>query len=699
MRRTTPLACLAPTLPCIATVLTLMCMSSSARADEGMWTYNALPLRQLEAKWHFKPPAGWADHLMRASLRIAQGCSASFVSPHGLIMTNQHCARACALGLSTAGSDLVGNGFIAATEEKERRCPDLEIDQLVSIMPETETMRAATKGLDGAVFEAAERRAQEKLEAACSKTEAMRCDLVSLFHGGKYDLYIYKKYTDIRLAFIAEDRAANFGDPNSADWPYHDFDVSFLRVYEQGRPADSWANYLQSSKQMLKPGDLVFTGGNPANTERLDTVAELEAQRDVVLPSAVEDTAELYGMAAEAARHDAEMARQFQDILIQSENQVGRLRKQHDALSTGDILENKRREEADLRAKVAAVPALQAKFGDAWAETANAASHEREIAGTYLSIVVVGEELPFARLWSAAMAIALHAEESAKPDSQRLPEMQDAAWPQTRDAVLSPAPMDHGVEERMLLWTLSRLKAQTSTSHPLYRTLIGDEGESAIAARLVAGTKLFDAAERRRLVEGGAAAVTASTDPLLVYIRDKFLPAMLPVRKDWDDNIDGVYRRNAALIDQARLATGGNDVAPDATSTPRLAFGAVKGYRWYGADMPVWTTIGEAFGLDRPSDPFQLPKTWRVAKTKLPMNMKLDFVADVDAVGGNSGSPVVDRTGNLVGLCFAINDAGEHNTFANDPQASRTINVSWVAITTMLRDVYGAQSLVDEMTR
>ena len=243
------------------------------------------------------------------------------------------------------------------------------------------------------------------------------------------------------------------------------------------------------------------------------------------------------------------------------------------------------------------------------------------------------------------------------------------------------------------------MEAQTGTSHPLYRVLIGHEGEDSIAARLTAGTKLFDVAERRRLLEGGAAAVRASTDPLLAYLRDKWVPAMLPVRRDWDDNIDAVYKRNAALIDQARLATGGVAVAPDATFSPRLAFGAVAGYRWYGGDMPAFTTLGDAFALDSPSDPFRLPDTWRAAKDRLSMTTALDFVSDVDAVGGNSGSPVVDRDGKIVGLCFAINDAGEHNTFANDPSASRAISVSWTTIETMLRDVYGAKSLVQEMIR
>lgn len=635
---------------------------------------------------------------MHASLRIAQGCSASFVSAHGLVMSNQHCARDCAQGLSTPQNDLVANGFYAATWKEERRCPDVEVDQLLSITPETHTVLTATQGLEGAAFTAAERRVTETIEAGCSKTSELHCEVVSLFHGGRYDLYTYRRYTDVRLAFTVEDKAANFGDPNRADWPYYDLDLSFLRVYDGGRPVDSAAAFLRPAVQAAKVGDLVFVGGSPGETERLATVAQLEALRDVELPSAVQDLAELHGLAAEASRHDPEAARQFKDTLILSELEEDRVRKQHDALSSGPILDAKRREEDALRAKVAAAPLLQARFGLAWDDAARAAARQREIAAIHTPLVIVGMQLPFARLWSDAMALAVHAEESAKPDAKRLPEMQDAAWPQTQAAILSPAPLNKVVEERLTAWTLSRLEAQTGTSHPLYRRLIGDDGEDAMAARLIAGTKLFDLEERRRLVEGGPAVVRASTDPLLVYVRDRWAPAALAVRKDWDDNIDGVYKRSAILIDQARLATGGGGVAPDATFSPRLAFGGVRGYRWYGADMPARTTLGEAFALDRPTGVNQLPDSWRAAKGRLNMDVPLDFVADIDAAGGDSGSPVVNRSGEVVGLFFAVNDAAEHNTFANDPRTARGICASWAVIEAMLRNVYGAARLADEIT-
>ncbi len=685
-------------MACYSFCLIIGIFLPTAQADEGMWTYDALPLKQLQTKWQFTPPPGWTDHAMRSSLRIAQGCSASFVSPHGLVISNQHCARSCAQDLAKPGMDFIADGFLAAAQTDERRCPNMEMDQLLSITPKTGEMHAATNGLDGPAFEAAERQAQEQIEGACNKDVTLRCDLVSLFHGGRYDLYAYKRYGDVRLVFASEENVANFGDPNTADWPYHVFDVSFLRVYEKGRPVDSSGNFLRHERQASKPGDLLFVSGNPGDTERLQTVAQLEASRDVMLPSGMRELAELHGMAFEAARHDPEMARQFQDIIVNSENYGGRLAKEHDALSVGPIMDDKRRDEAALRAKVAADSHAQEKFGPAWQETARAAFHEREVAATYTPMVIVGEQVPLARLWSAAMGMTLHAEESSKPDAQRLPEMQDSAWLQTRTAILSPMPMNSGVEERMIAWILSALK-EAGTSHPLYRALIGNEGQDAMAARLVGGTKLFDLAERRRLLDGGAAAVRASNDPLIVYLRDKWVPAMLPIRKDWDDNIDGVYKRNAGLIDQARLAEGGGEVAPDATFSPRLAFGAVKGYRWFDTDMPAQTTFGEAFALDSGREPFRLPAKWRAAKSRIPPDMPLDFVADVDAVGGNSGSPAIDRDGELAGVIFAINDAAERNTFANDPQTARSIGVSWVAIEALLEHVYGARRIVDEMER
>jgi hypothetical protein len=612
------------------------------------------------------------------------------------VLTDQHCAKECASAVSTPGHDLTVEGFVAASDAQERRCPNVELDQLTAITPETQAISRATRGLSGAAFTAAERGAIERIEAACNHGDAVRCDVVTLFHGGKYDLYTYRRFQDVRLVVESEDRAANFADPDRADWPYYDFDVALLRVYDNGHKLDTSATHLRPARADLRDGELVFAGGNPAETERLATVAQLEAVRDVWLSTGMMDVSELHGMAEEAASENAGMARGMEATLSMSELMTARLRKQHDALSIGPLMDDKRRDEAALRARVAADPAAQQKFGHAWDEIAVAANHAREASGLYtpLCFEALLGNLP---LFRDALLLVLIAEESRKPDAERMPELQEAQMPALRQEILSPEPMDPAVQARLIEWLLTRVLAHTGTADPAYRILLGHESEKALAEHLVTATHLGDAAERRRLLDGGQAAVSASTDPLIVFVRDKWAPLMIAARRDWDVNVDGVYRRNAALIDQARLATGGGDQAPDATFTPRLSFGAVGGYTLYGRTMPSFTTLGDARAMETGQDPFRLPDRWRAAKDRLPASTMLDFVAAVDIVGGNSGSPVVDRAGDLVGLIFAGNDAAEANTFVNDRAHARGIGVAWPAIVTLLREAYGAGRLIDEI--
>ncbi len=682
-------------------LVTLLCIFAlgpliAAHADEGMWTYDALPQQRLARDWHVSLSATWADHIRLSTLRLAQGCSASLVSGRGLVLTDQHCVADCARGLSTPGHDLVADGFVAATDADERRCPDVELDELTSITPVTGRIDQATHALSGAAFAAAERRAIENIEAACNKGAAVRCDVVTLFHGGKYDLYTYRRFQDVRLVFAAETGAANFADPNRADWPYYDFDVGMLRVYDNGKTLDSTASHLKPSRHDLRAGDLVFVAGNPGDTERLDTVAQLEAMRDVWLPTAMMDLSELHGMALDAAGHDAALAGGLQQAITMSEALTDRVRKQHDVLSVGPLLDSKRQAERALRARTAHDPAAQKMFGRAWDNIARAADHQRDIAGLY-TVLNLEAQLPLVPLFRDALLLVRGSNEARKPDAARLPEFQAANLPALRQEILSPAPIDQAAQIRLMTWLLTRVEAHTGTAHPAYRALIGHESEAALAQRLVAGTKLRDAGERKRLLDGGFAAIAASTDPLIMFVRDTWEPLAMANERDWVDNVTGVYDSNAALIDRARQATGGADVAPDATFTPRLSFGAVSGYSLYGQAMPAFTTLADAFAQETGQDPFRLPARWHAAGARLDRTTTLDFVAAVDIVGGNSGSPVVDRDGDLVGLVFAVNDAAEANVFINDPVHARGIAVTWPAIRMLLRQAYGAGRLVDEM--
>jgi hypothetical protein len=658
-----------------------------------MWTFDKLPLARLAADHQFTPQPGWADHLRNSSVRLVgtSGCSGSFISANGLVLSNHHCARACLQGLSEPGHALIETGFLAATAADEKKCPDLEVDQLAEIIHVSDQIKSATAGRTGSEFRQAEQAAIAALEKGCATGDAVRCDVVTLFHGGTYDLYKYRRYQDVRLVYAPEEDAASFGDTTTADWPLHSLDMSLVRVYEGGKPLDTRANHLAFAPAPAKVGDLVFVVGNPGQTERLSTVAQLELERDVDLPMQMADFAELHGMIAETVRESPELAEQAN--VFESELLAGRATLQHRALSNTGLLAAKAQAEAKLRAKVAADPVLAARYGGAWDAIAETVKQRRAMDDRRVAL----DRLPLQTdVMADAMLLVRNASQQSKPDAQRLPPYRDSNQPAIRAWILSPAPVYPAVEARRMTWVLSRLKLHLGTADPATLELLGRVSPHDLAARLAAGTRLGDVAVRKALMEGGPAAIAASTDPLIVYMRDKWEPLAIAVREKYEES-EAVVRKNAALIDQARLAVLGADADPDATFTPRVAYGVVRGYRHGAAEMPAETTIGEAFAQDTGRAPFRLPKSWLAAKPSLDLNTQLDVASTADTVGGNSGSPMVDREGRLVGLIFADNDAGEAGTFGHDDAEMRSIAVSMPEIRTALKTIYRADRLIQEI--
>jgi hypothetical protein len=667
-----------PALTCAALLAT-----TPATADDGMWTFDQLPLERLATDHQFAPPPGWADHLRNSTVRLALGCSGSFISGHGLVLSNHHCARACLQGLSTPSRALVDSGYLAASPVEERKCPDLEVDQLVEITVVTDQIKSATAGRAGPDLRAAERAAIEAIENGCNTGEAVRCDVVTLFHGGIYDLYKYRRYQDVRLVFAPEGDAATFGDATSADWPLHALDMSLLRVYDHGKPLDTRANHLAFAAQPAKTDDLVFVVGNPGQTERLSTVAQLFFERDLRQPMIMADYAELYGMSAEAARESPELAQRANNEIFQSELMVGRFTLEHRALSNRGLIAAKSQAEADLRARVAADPALQAKYGGAWDAITAAMIKER---GIYERFTVLETRPEQATLMNYACLLVRNASERAKPDGERLAGFGDSDQPALRALILSPAPLSVPWETRMMTWALARLPLYLGTSDSATIELLGHESPHDLATRLVGGTHLGDVKVRQALLDGGPAAIAASNDPLIVYIRDKWAPLAMAVREAYEE-VQATVRANAALIDQARLAALGPRADPDATFTPRVSYGVVRGYAHGALRAPAETTNGEAFALG----------TWLAAKASLDMTTTLDLVSTADIVGGSSGSPMVDRAGDLVGLIFADNDAGEAGAFGHDDADMRAVAVSMPAIRTALTRIYHADRIMKEI--
>jgi hypothetical protein len=677
----------------LAAIAAGLSMASTAVADEGMWTFDKLPLRRLAADHQFVPPPGWVDHLRNSAVRLAQGCSGSFISANGLVLSNHHCARECLQGLSTPGHPLIQTGFLAATAAEEKKCPDLEVNQLVEITHVSDQIKSATAGHTGSEFRQAEQGAIAAVEKTCNSGENVRCDVVTLFHGGTYDLYKYRRYQDVRLVFAVEEDAASFGDTTVADWPLHSLDMSLVRVYEGGKPLDTRSNNLAFASKPAKVGDLVFVAGNPGQTERLSTVSQLEEQRDVFLPMSMGDYNALNGMIAETVRESPELAEQVN--VFESELAAGRYTLQHRALSNTGLLGAVAQAEAVLRAKVASDSVLAAKYGGAWNEIAEAMRKRREMDERFSVLDTLHQQ---SDLMFYAGALVRNASQLSKPNAERLHQYRDSNQPFIRSLILSTAPVYPAIEARRMTWVFSRLQLHLGTADPAFTDLLGHEAPHDLAQRLVEGTKLGDLKVRQALLNGGPSAIAASTDPLLVYMREKWEPRAIIVRESYEDT-QATVSKNAALIDRARLAVLGPDADPDATSSPRVSYGVIRGYRHDETEMPAETTFGEAFAQNTGRPPFRLPKSWIAAKPAVDLQTPLDFVSTADTVGGNSGSPVVDRAGRLVGLIFAGNDASEAAPFGYDDTEVRAIAVSMPAMRMALKTIYHADRIVAEIDK
>lgn len=663
-------------------------------AEEGMWTFNAFPSEKLKAAYGFSPDRAWLDHVRKSSLRLAQGCSASLVSPQGLVMTNHHCARECATGLSSARENLVENGFYASALAKEQRCPDLEADQLVRITDVTKPIRDAIAGKDGAALHDAERAAIARAEQSCGGGTEIRCDVVKLYSGGEYDLYAYKRYQDLRLAWLPEDQAANFGgEPDNFNFPRYAIDAALLRIYDHGKPLAT-PDYLRFAKQPLQPGDLVFTSGNPGSTNRLDTVAQIESARDLELPSLLLRLAEARGMLGEFMRHGATARRIALTDYFFVENSFKAGMGTEQTLLDKGLIAKKTQQEATLRRRVANDPRL-AYAVPAWDAIAAAMDHARTVFAAYATL----EALPQAAsdLLRDATRIVRLAAESGKPNEERLRGYTVGELPGLRAEVLSPAPIYPELETIKLAAWLRDLREKLGVDDPRVRQILRRDSPEALAATLATRTGLRDVKAREALLDGGAAAVAASVDPLIVFVRDRLDPPARAIRTDYENNVAAVVTRNATLIEQARFALDGASTYPDATFTPRLSYGTVRGYQQAGQTVAPYTTFPGAFARETGAYPFTLPKSWTAAKGKLDPRVWLDVASTNDIVGGNSGSPLIDRQGEAVGLVFDGNIQSLGASYTYDADTYRAVSVSTAAIMQALATIYHADRLVEEL--
>ena len=680
----------------VAAILACCCslaISAGARADEGMWTFDNPPLKQLREKYGFVPTQQWLDHVRLSSVRLNDGGSGSFVSPHGLLLTNHHVARGQLQKNSTPQHDYLRDGFYAATEAQEMKSPDLEVNVLESMENVTQRVAQATAGKSPEAAFAARRAVIAEIERESFEKTGLRSDVVTLYNGGEYWLYRYKKYTDVRLVFAPEQQTAFFGgDPDNFTYPRYDLDMALFRVYENGKPIDS-RQYLKWNPSGPAEGDLVFVSGNPGSTSRLAPMSELEYFRDISGPTRIKLFQNRIATLQKYSGLGADQALQAASEIFFLQNSLKAYQGMEAGLLDKSVMAKKQAEEAEFRDRVMANPAWKAKWGNAWAEIAEA---ERKLATRTVDVYYHSMD---SQLAAKAMQIVQYVAEVKKPDGERLPGYHDAQLQSLRFQLFSPAPVYKGLETASIAGALETDLAAAGPDDPFLKTILKGRTPAEAAAQLVNGTRLEDPEVRRKLVDGGEAAVAASTDPMIVLARE--LDPMRRAQIKWmQDNVESVEQRGGEKLGEARFAVYGKSAYPDATFTLRLSYGQVLGYPMNGTIAPPKTTFyglydrAYSFGL---KPPFNLPPRVEQARTSLDLSTPLDFASTNDVVGGNSGSPVINRAGEIVGLIFDGNIESLVGDFVYDPTRNRAVAVDTAAMTEALRKIYHADALLSEL--
>jgi len=683
----------------VVALFSLQTFQFTARADEGMWPFNNIPRAEIKKKYGFDVTDAWLEKVQTASVRFNNGGSGSFVSANGLVLTNYHIVEDFVGELSTAQKDYAKEGFVARTQSEEMKIPNVELNELISIEDVTNRVNGVvTAGMSDADALVARRKEIGAIEAESTRATGLRSDVVTLYHGGQYNLYRYKKYTDVRLVFAPEFQAAFFGgDPDNFNFPRFNIDMALVRVYENDQPIHP-ASYFKWSTTGSKDGDLAFVIGNPGSTARLNTVAHLEESRDTSIPIILRLLEHREVMLKKYIAMGEEQTRLGQNELNSIQNSLKVYRGQLAGLKDKALMDRKARDEAALRKWVAGDPDRQKKYGDAWDMIAKAhqvyATFARErrifdLAGGFNT-----------SLFGYARTIVRLATEREKPSAERLPEFPDARLPAYQAALAAEAPFLAGYEKLKLADSLAYMM-ELLPNDPLVKQIMQGQTAEARAAELIDGSKLSDASYRKQLATASRADIDASTDPMIVLARiidDK----AREVRRRYENEVTGVERANYPKIARARFDQEGTKLYPDATFTPRLSYGTVKGYMENGKRVTPFTTLGGLY--NRAADfkyqfPYNLPSRWMEKKSAINLSTPFNFVSTDDIIGGNSGSPTINKEGELIGLIFDGNIQSLVGNFIYDESVNRAISVDVRAMTEVLRKVFEANQIADELTK
>lgn len=672
-----------------AALLSLSFHSAQALADEGMWTFDAFPTARMQKDYGWAPDAKWLARVQAAAVRLTGGCSASFVSSEGLILTNHHCVVECAQDNSTDQRDLLKDGFVPARREEELKCAGQQAEVVTAISDVTARVKAAIGTSTGEALVKARDAEVARIEKdGCKDGKTTRCEVVTLFGGGQYKLYTYRKYSDVRLAWAPQFQAAFFGgDPDNFNYPRYALDAAFLRAYENGKPVPT-PDHLSWNSRGPKAGEATFVVGNPGATQRLFTTDQIAFQREVGLPLTTTILSELRGRLIAAMDKSPQQKREGADELFGIENSLKVYIGRQKALNDPAFLKMLGDAEADLKAKTMGKPGI----GDPWADTAKAVQSYRDIYVPWRFIV------PHSALMDQAMKLVQGAAEREKPNAERLPEFRDSSLELTAKTLLDEAPVYPWMEQLELAWSLSKAREYLGADDADTRLLLGKESPEALAERLVGGTTLADPAVRKALWEGGRNAIEASSDPMIVYAR-KIDGRERELKKLVDERYAGPLAEAGARLADARFMAYGNSVYPDATFTLRISYGKVEGWKERGQDVAPVTTIGGAFDRATGAEPFDLASAFAANEAKIDKSLPFDFVTTNDIIGGNSGSPVIDRDGSVIGAAFDGNIHSIGGNYGYQGEVNRTVVVSTAAIQHALDVIYPAPALVKELVR